>query len=250
MNGCAVAQMEPERARWRSPALVIQEQQELDVDAEPFGALLLDEARDLVARRRGGRRMSSFSSPPPSPILRTPSARTSVKLSDEHAGRRIIFAEPLNSLGGEASLFLELLDRGALDRCVRILIADKSGGSSMQRQPVGTRGWSTRITLPSCSARITTALMPRVRLAYSHLPRLTARTYLPAHITSRRGKIVQIHSSINLSGISFVSSPNAGNARKAPLRRFRRQPQCRRRLFPAGPQSRAQSSPRPKYGRP
>ena len=80
----------------------------------------------------------------------------------------------------------------------------------MQRQSGGTRGWSIRITLPSYSARMTTALMSLVRLAYSHLPRRSDadELALPHHFGWRQ--VVELHSSISLSGISFVSPAERG----------------------------------------
>ena len=93
--------------------------------------------------------MSSSSVPPPSPTCGTPCARTNVKLSDDHPGRGVEFAEPLDPLGGEAGLLLQLLDRGALDRRIAVLVADQPGGQLEAAPPIGTRGWSTRIILPS-----------------------------------------------------------------------------------------------------
>ena len=71
--------------------------------------------------------MSSLSSPPPSPILRTPCARTSVKPFGQHARRRVKFADALDAIGGETGFLLQLLDRGGFDRRVRILITDEPG---------------------------------------------------------------------------------------------------------------------------
>ena len=64
---------------------VVQQKQQFDVDPHAFGALLFEEVRDVGAGTRWTV-MSSLSSPPPSPIFRTPCARTSVKLSESMPG--------------------------------------------------------------------------------------------------------------------------------------------------------------------
>ena len=97
----------------------------------------------------------------------------------QHPRRRVKIAEPLDPIGGEAGLLLELLDRGVFDRRIRILVADQAGGKLEAAAPSATRGWSTRITLPSCSARMTTARSRRRGSTYSQLPRRMARRYLP-----------------------------------------------------------------------
>ena len=129
----------------------------------------------------------------------------------QHAGRGVEVAEPLDPLGGEAGLLLQLLDRGGLDRRVRDprrRPGRREARRSGSRAP--TRGWSTRITLPSYSARMTTARMSLARLAYSHLPRRSSadELALPHHL--RRRQVVEVHSSISLSGISLVSSAERG----------------------------------------
>ena len=58
----------------------------------------------------------------------------------EHAGRGVIFAEPLDPIGGEAGFLLELLDRRVFDRRVRIGVADEAGGKLEAASPSGTRG--------------------------------------------------------------------------------------------------------------
>ena len=139
----------------------------------------------------------------------------------QHAGRGVEIAEALDPLGGEAGFLLELLDRGAFDRRVGILVADQARREARRSgSRAATRGWSTRITLPSYSARMTTALMSRVRLAYSHLPRFRARTNLPSHISFGGRQVVEVHSSISLSGISLMSSAERGkcSASTAPTR--------------------------------
>ena len=46
----------------------------------------------------------------------------------QHPRRRVEIAEPLDALGGEAGFLLELLDRGALDGGIGVLVADQPGG--------------------------------------------------------------------------------------------------------------------------
>ncbi len=106
---------------------IIQEQQQLDVDAEPFGALLLDEVRDVGARDEVDVDvliLVAAALADPAHAVRA-DEREAFR---QHAGRRVKFAEPLDPVGGEAGLLLELLDRGAFDRGVRVLVADQAGG--------------------------------------------------------------------------------------------------------------------------
>jgi hypothetical protein len=76
--------------------------------------------------------------------------------------------------------------------------------------PTGTRYCSTRMILPSCSAMMTTALVPPVRDTYSHRPRFRAVNILALpHRLDRRVMVVG-HSSISLSGISLGLPPVLG----------------------------------------
>ena len=171
------------RARFSSSS----RNQQFDVDPDAFGALLFEEIRDIGAGHQVDGDVLAVRPPAVADFSNTvrPNQREAFR---EHAGRGVEFAEPLHALGGEAGLLLQLLDRGRFGRRAGIVVANQAGGKLDAAAASGTRGWSTRITLPSCSARMTTARMPPVRLAYSHLPRRTARTNLPSHITSAGGR--------------------------------------------------------------
>ena len=138
----------------------------------------------------------------------------------EHAGRGIEIAEALDPFGGEAGLFLQLLDRGAFGRRVGIVVADQAGGKLDAAAPSGTRGWSIRITLPSNSARMTTALISsRAAGIFPFAAPQRANELARPHHFGRR-QIVEVHSSISLSGISLVSVAERGkcSASTAPTR--------------------------------
>ena len=152
--------------------LEVQENQQLDVDSEAFGALLFDEVGNIGARNEMDVDvliLVAAAIPDPAHAVGT-DQREALR---QHSGRSVELAKSLDPLGGEAGLFLEFLDRGGLRPSHSgSLIADEPGRQFDAAASGGTRGWSIRITLPSYSARITTARMLLARLAYSHLPAL------------------------------------------------------------------------------
>ena len=105
----------------------LSEDQQLHVDPEALGALLLDEIGDVGARDEMDVDVLILVAAALADLADAMRADQGEAFR-QHAGRRVKFAEPLDPVGGEAGLLLELLDRGAFDRRVGIGVADKAGG--------------------------------------------------------------------------------------------------------------------------
>src|SRR5206468_8077965 len=110
----------------RSPSEVHEDEQ-LHVDAEAFGALLLDEIGNVLARDEMDVDVlvlvPAALADPPHP-MRTHQGEA----LRQHSRGGIEVAEPLDALGGEAGLFLELLYRGCFDSSIPVLIPNEAGG--------------------------------------------------------------------------------------------------------------------------
>src|SRR4051794_13219629 len=97
------------------------EDEQLDVYAEPLGALLLDEVRDIRARDKVDVDVLIFVAAPFADLPDAVRANECEALR-QHSGRRVKVAEPLDSFGREASFLLHLLDSCALDGGIAVLV--------------------------------------------------------------------------------------------------------------------------------
>src|SRR5687768_5392636 len=143
-----------------------------------------------------------------------PAARDAVRADQgealrQHAGRGVEIAEPLDAAGGEAGFLLELLDCGAFDRRLRVLVADQPGGkleaAPADRQPLLVDQDHLSLVLGDDDNRADVADAARIfPLA------LLDRADVFAFPHDGRRRRVLTHSSISLSGISLVSADERG----------------------------------------
>src|SRR4051812_361743 len=123
----------------------------------------------------------------------------------QHSWRGIEVAEPFDALGGEAGFLLELLDRGRFRRGVRIVVADQPRWEfdaaavewhacllDQDHLPVmfGEDDDSTDLVRPA-------GILPLAAAKRAN------EFSLPHHFDGRQ--VFKVHSSMSLSGISFVS---------------------------------------------
>src|SRR5437762_3034495 len=138
----------------------------------------------------------------------------------QHARRGVEVAEALDALGGEARLFLQLLDRGPFDGRIRVEVANEAG----RKLDAAAAGRDARLidqdhlTLIFGEDHDRVDVVGAARIfpfAALQGPNEIAR---PHHF--RRRQIVEVHSSMSLSGISLVSPAVRGkcSASTAPIR--------------------------------
>src|SRR5689334_12469935 len=138
----------------------------------------------------------------------------------KHAGRRIEVAQPLDPLGGEAGLFLKLLDRRRFDRRAGVDVADEArrefDAAAIGAHPRLVDQDHFPLIFGEDHDRLDVAraagIFPFAALQQAHELAL-------AHRLGPR-EVVELHSSINLSGISFTSLADRGkcSASTAPTR--------------------------------
>src|SRR5579884_718894 len=200
--------MDPETSSGRRPSEVHEDQQ-LHVDAEAFGALLLDEVRDLRARHEVDVDVLILVAAPFADLanaMRTHQRETLRK----HPWRSIKLAEPFDPLGREARLLLQLLDSGALGRRIGVLVADEPGGkldaAAVRRHPRLVDQDHLALIFGEDDDRADVVGAARI-FPFAALE----RTHVLArpHELGRR-QVIEVHSSISLSGISLASSAERG----------------------------------------
>src|SRR5215213_1893171 len=138
----------------------------------------------------------------------------------QHSGRSEKFPEPLNAIRGEARFLLQLLDRGAFRRRVRVGVPDearrKFDAAAVWRNTRLVDQYDLALIFREDDDRADVVrparIFPVAALEHTHI------FAGPHHL--RRRKIVEFHSSMSLSGISLVSVAERGkcSARTAPTR--------------------------------
>src|SRR5947209_13748170 len=187
----------------------VQEQQQPGIDAEPLGALLLEEVGNVGSRHEMDvdvLALVAATLADPADTMNTDER----KGFGQHSGRGIEVAEPLDAFGSETGFLFKLLDRGRLDRGVGVVIAHQTG----RKLNAMTIGRDARLADEdqlavmfgeddhgadvAGAARIfpIAALERPDELAFPH--------------QLGRRQIVEVHSSMSLSGISLVSAADRG----------------------------------------
>src|SRR5258705_6854141 len=211
--------MAPASKRVSAEGLVIQEDEELHVDREALGALLFDEVGDCGALdEMDGNVLIMVAA-----ALADPAQPVRADQSEafrQHARRGVEIAKAFDPLRGEAGFFLELLDRGFLDRRIGVLVADQPGrkldAARAQRDPRLVNQDDLAVIFGENHDRADVAraarIFPFAALEQSYEPPL-------AHGFGGR-QVVEVHSLINLAGASFTSPAERGkcSARTAPTR--------------------------------